>query len=51
MRGVPWVEELMSDEVVATTKTPAFIIYLIDISGSMDEEFDGARKIEHVMWP
>ena len=39
----------MAHEIVATTKTPAFIIYLIDISGSMDEEFDGARKIEHVM--
>jgi hypothetical protein len=43
------MEGWMAYDIVATTKTPALIVYLIDISGSMDEEFDGARKIEHVM--
>src|SRR5260370_23159047 len=38
----------MSYDVVATTKTPALIIYLIDISGSMSEALDGATKIQHV---
>lgn len=38
----------MSYNLVATSKTPAFIIYLIDISKSMQEELDGAPKIEHV---
>jgi uncharacterized protein YegL len=33
---------------VATAKTPALIIYLIDVSGSMATELDGAPKIEHV---
>lgn len=37
-----------SYENVATSKTPALIIYLIDISGSMKEELDGAPRIEHV---
>ena len=34
--------------VPATTRTPALIIYLIDISGSMSEKFDGATRIDHV---
>ena len=38
----------MSYNLVATSKTPALIIYLIDISKSMEEELDGAPKIEHV---
>lgn len=33
---------------VATSRTPAFIIYLIDISGSMKTPLDGAPKIDHV---
>lgn len=35
-------------DVVATRNTPALVIYLIDISGSMAEPLDGARKIDHV---
>jgi uncharacterized protein YegL len=38
----------MSYNLVATGKTPALIIYLIDISGSMSESLDGMPKIEHV---
>lgn len=38
----------MPYETKATQKTPAFIIYLIDISGSMTESLDGTAKIEHV---
>jgi hypothetical protein len=38
----------MSYNLVATGKTPALIIYLIDISGSMSEPLDGMPKIEHV---
>ena len=38
----------MSYDVVATSKTPALIIYLIDNSGSMEEHFAGAAKIDHV---
>jgi uncharacterized protein YegL len=38
----------MPYEIVATTKTPALIIYLIDISKSMSERLEGASKIEHV---
>jgi hypothetical protein len=34
--------------VAATTRTPALIVYLIDISGSMSEKFDGATRIDHV---
>jgi hypothetical protein len=33
---------------VATSTTPALIIYLLDCSGSMGETFDGAKKIEHL---
>jgi hypothetical protein len=35
-------------DVVATRNTPALVIYLIDISGSMAEPLDGLRKIDHV---
>jgi hypothetical protein len=35
-------------DAVATRNTPALVIYLIDISGSMAEPLDGARKIDHV---
>ncbi|HSU17517.1 vWA domain-containing protein [Longimicrobium sp.] len=38
----------MAYDVVATGKTPALIVYLLDISGSMSEPLDGAPKIEHV---
>ncbi len=38
----------MSHQVPATTKTPALIIYLLDVSGSMEEELDGERRIDHV---
>jgi hypothetical protein len=35
--------------VAATTRTPALIVYLIDISGSMSEKFDGAgSRMDHV---
>lgn len=34
--------------VLATRNTPALVIYLIDISGSMAEPLDGKRKIDHV---
>ena len=32
----------------ATSRTPALIVYLIDISGSMNDPMDGRPKIEHV---
>ena len=38
----------MSYEIVATSSTPALIIYLIDISASMSEKLDGTTKIKHV---
>jgi uncharacterized protein YegL len=38
----------MAYDVVATGRTPALIVYLLDISGSMSEMLDGAPKIEHV---
>ena len=38
----------MPHTIVATRSTPALIIYLIDISGSMADELDGSPKIEHV---
>ena len=41
------VDKDMAYDIVATTKTPTSIICLIDISGSMDEESNGARKIEN----
>lgn len=34
--------------IVATTRTPALIIYLFDISGSMVESFEGSTRIEHL---
>jgi hypothetical protein len=33
---------------VATSRTPALIVYLLDCSGSMGEQFDNRSKIEHV---
>src|ERR1044071_7147673 len=39
----------MPYEIMATQKTPALIIYLVDISGSMAEELDGAPKMTHVL--
>jgi uncharacterized protein YegL len=38
----------MSYTVLATAKTPALIIYLLDCSGSMSEKLDGQTKIEHL---
>lgn len=38
----------MAYNAVATGKTPALIIYLLDISGSMADRLDGIPKIEHV---
>lgn len=38
----------MAYEITATQKTPALIIYLLDVSGSMDEPLDGASRISHV---
>jgi len=32
----------------ATSKTPALIIYLLDVSKSMNEQLDGRPKIDHV---
>ena len=33
---------------VATTPTPALVIYIFDISGSMAEAFEGSTRMEHV---
>ncbi len=38
----------MSHQIPATAKTPALIIYLLDVSGSMDERLDGQPRIDHV---
>jgi uncharacterized protein YegL len=38
----------MPYEIAATSRTPALIIYVVDISGSMDQMLDGQKKIEHV---
>jgi hypothetical protein len=38
----------MAYDVVATSKSPALIIYLLDVSGSMGGQLDGASKIDHV---
>ncbi len=38
----------MPYNTVATAATPALVIYLLDCSGSMGEQFEGARKIEHL---
>ena len=38
----------MSYDAVATSKTPALIIYLLDCSTSMGEALDGASKMDHV---
>lgn len=35
-------------QALATTNSPALVIYLLDVSKSMDEQFDGASKISHV---
>ena len=36
----------MAYNIPATSKTPALIIYLLDVSGSMGDEIDGKPKIE-----
>src|SRR5262245_37851549 len=41
-------EAAMAYEIMATQKTPALIIYLLDVSGSMEQPLDGAPKIAHV---
>jgi uncharacterized protein YegL len=38
----------MAYEAIATSRTPALVIYLLDISGSMSQLLDGSAKIEHV---
>jgi uncharacterized protein YegL len=38
----------MAYDIPATSRTPALIIYVIDISGSMEEHLDGQKKIDHV---
>ena len=38
----------MPYQTKATSVTPALIVYLLDCSGSMSEQLDGAQKIEHV---
>ena len=38
----------MSYSIPATSKTPALIIYLLDVSGSMGDEINGKPKIEIV---
>lgn len=35
-------------QALATTNSPALVIYLLDVSKSMDEQFDGTSKISHV---
>lgn len=39
---------MSSHEKEANSRTPALIIYLFDISGSMAESFEGGRKIDYV---
>lgn len=39
----------MPYEILATSKTPALIIYLLDVSGSMDENLGDKRRIDVVM--
>jgi hypothetical protein len=39
----------MPYEILATSKTPALIIYLLDVSGSMSEKLGGKRRIDVVM--
>jgi len=38
----------MHYEALATAKSPALVIYLLDISKSMSEQFDGRPKISHL---
>ncbi|MEC0144238.1 VWA domain-containing protein [Paenibacillus alginolyticus] len=42
-------DEFKSYTVQATHRTPALVIYLLDISGSMSLEMDGQRRIDVVM--
>ena len=39
----------MSYEILATSKTPALIVYLLDVSGSMTEKLGDKRRIDLVM--
>ncbi len=39
----------MPYEILATSKTPALIVYLLDVSGSMDDKLGGKRRIDVVM--
>ncbi len=39
----------MPYDILATSKTPALIIYLLDVSGSMSEKLGGKRRIDVVM--
>lgn len=38
----------MAYNIPATAKTPALIIYLLDVSGSMEEKLEGRTRIDHV---
>lgn len=38
----------MPYNIPATAKTPALVIYLLDVSGSMEEKLDGRTRIDHV---
>lgn len=38
----------MPYQALATAKSPALVIYLLDVSKSMNEPFDGTSKISHV---
>jgi uncharacterized protein YegL len=38
----------MPYEAVATSRTPALVVYLLDISGSMARPLDGSARIDHV---
>jgi uncharacterized protein YegL len=38
----------MPYQAIATALSPALVIYLLDVSKSMNEQFDGSSKISHV---
>src|SRR5690242_5314124 len=39
----------MAHQIMATSRTPALIIYLLDVSGSMSQPLGNARRIDVVM--
>jgi uncharacterized protein YegL len=38
----------MAYDIAATSATPALVVYLLDVSGSMSEHLDGVPKIQHL---